>query len=110
MGKARIAAAVAVVFVIWLYGAIHVVYGKGLGVTTCWKVGWSFSDTFVDVERISDAELLLTGKVMAAMDKCRIVPDPDAWDRDQVILGLLAFAAATALIWFFGARAQRRNS
>lgn len=44
--------AVFLVFSIWLYGAIHVIYGYGLGVTTCWKVGWSFSDTFVDYQRL----------------------------------------------------------
>ena len=91
---------------IWLYGAIHVVYGKGLGVTTCWKVGWSFSDTFIDVERISDAEAetLMEPKVLAAVDKCRIVPDKDAWDRDRVIMVIGVLAAIPLLMWAWQSR------
>jgi hypothetical protein len=92
----RAIAAVVLVVALWLYGAIHVIYGKGLGITTCWKVGWSYSDTFVDFERVPDAAELMPTKVVAAIDKCQIVPDESAWTRDTVIL---AFAFAIGFLW-----------
>ena len=100
----RLGIAAGAILLPWLYGAIHVVYGKGLGLATCWKQGWSFSDTFVDIERVSDAELLLTPKVIAALEKCKIVPDPDAWDRDKVIITLVVIAIILTLVAFSARR------
>lgn len=88
----------------WLYGAVHVIYGEGLGVTTCWKVGWSFSETFVDIERIQFARdtQTLSPKLASALDKCQVVPDASAWQRDRIIMVILAMAL---LVWLL-ARGQ----
>lgn len=70
---------------LWLYGAIHVVFGEGLGLATCWKHGWSLSDTFVDFARLNFTGDL-PDKVVVAMNHCTLTEDPGAWSRDRIIL------------------------
>lgn len=94
----RVAAALAIAGALWLYGAIHVVYGEGLGVATCWKHGWSFSDTFVDVDQLKPGSFL-PEKVLTATEQCTLTEDPGAWTRDRIIL-----LAALGLALAFGVR------
>ncbi|HEY1546227.1 MAG TPA: hypothetical protein VGG28_00335 [Kofleriaceae bacterium] len=98
----------AVVAAIWLYGAIYVVYGEGLGISTCWKDGWSPRNTFVDYEQVliekldvgwEGRELPVPWKVLDAIKDCTLVEDPKAWSRDQTIgLVLFTLLASGALL------------
>lgn len=87
-------AVVLLVAAIWLYGAIYVVYGEGLGLATCWKQGWSFRNTFVDYEQVliegpdrgwEGREMPVPWKVLNDLKDCELVEDPKAWSRDQTI-------------------------
>ena len=90
---------------VWLYGAIHVVYGNTFGIETCWKVGWSLSDTFVDGDlHWSGDDDRPPDKVLDALEKCRLEPDPGAWTRDRDIL----IAVGLALFGLLGAKAYGR--
>lgn len=83
----RLILAVAAALLVWLYGAIHVVHGEKVGLATCWKVGWSLGDTFVDLDQVKDSS---SPKVLDALDHCTIEPDPGAWNRDRFLLFVLA--------------------
>lgn len=97
---------------LWLYGAIHVVYSERIGIGTCWKIGWSLSDTFLDY----DHELFMREehdssepeKVLEALDKCSLHEDPGAWERDKIVLVFLPIAAIAA--WAEIAHRRRRQS
>jgi hypothetical protein len=89
-----IAAIVTLAVAIWLYGAVYIVYGEGLGLGTCWKHGWSFGNTFVDYERVvierldtgwEGREMPVPWKVLDDIKDCTLVEDPDAWPRDRTI-------------------------
>jgi hypothetical protein len=118
-----------VAFLVWLYGAIHVLYGEKLGLGTCWKHGWSFSETFVDYDGIAaywrasrdhsfeagvewDHYLTENGKIpsktLDAMRECKLVEDPGAWDRDKIILYILLAAGALGVL-YWGVRAQKAH-
>jgi hypothetical protein len=96
-----IVAIVTIVAAVWLYGAIYIVYGEGLGLATCWKHGWSLGNTFVDYERVlmerldrgwEGRELPVPLKVLDDISDCKLVEDPGAWSRDKTI-GFFGFVA-----------------
>lgn len=97
--RGLVACAIAVLAV-WLYGAIHIVYGDGLGLASCWKTGWSFSDTFIDVADLRGDATTPT-KILLALEQCKIVPDKGAWERDKVLLLTAAIAIGGAVVWRF---------
>jgi hypothetical protein len=96
-----IVAIVTVVAAVWLYGAIYIVYGEGLGIGTCWKHGWSLRNTFVDYEQVllerldtgwEGREMPVPWKVLDDISDCTLVEDPKAWSRDQTI-GIILLGA-----------------
>jgi hypothetical protein len=94
---------VGLVAAIWAYGAIHVLYGSHVGVETCWKHGWSFSDTFIDYDRVLYVEGQSDldgppGKVVGALSACSIYEDRGAWGRDKVIMTLLGIGIIAGVI------------
>lgn len=87
--------------VAWLYGAVHVFYGEGLGIATCWKAGWSLSDTFVDIA-VFRGEGHVADKVALAADSCKLIPDASAWERDKLILLTAVIAIVGIVVWRHG--------
>ncbi|HEX4450152.1 MAG TPA: hypothetical protein VH143_04725 [Kofleriaceae bacterium] len=110
-------AGVLVVLGVWWSGAHHIVHGSSIETTTCPKVGWSLSDTFVDYDdfnaaRENDAgragyEYMTRGeptfapKVWAALSdgrRCLMTPSTGttAWLRGLAWLVAVAVAAGIA--------------
>lgn len=118
MGKITIVVALfGVVVAVWIYGAIHIVYGERLGIATCWKHGWSFSDTFVnddEMRRFSRYGIYSTGdtpseKLLDAVEKCQLIEDDGAWSRDKIIFVCLfvgSIVAIGGLIFYWGTKKQ----
>jgi hypothetical protein len=111
--RVKLIAAVAMVVAIWLYGAIYIVYGEGLGISTCWKHGWSLGNTFVDYEQVlierpntgwEGREMPVPWKVLDDISDCKLVEDPKAWSRDQTI-GIIVFGVlASGALWLASKR------
>jgi|SRR5580704_6943801 hypothetical protein len=114
--RVKVIVAVVTVFAaVWLYGAVYVVYGEGLGVATCWKHGWSLGNTFVDYESVlierldvgwEGRELPVPWKVLDDISDCKLVEDPGAWSRDQTI-GLVVFVVLASGALFFASKHKR---
>src|ERR1700733_6161326 len=92
--RVKVIVAVVTVVAVWLYGAVYIVYGEGLGIGTCWKHGWSLGNTFVDYETVvmerldtgwEGRELPVPWKVLDDISDCKLVQDPGAWSRDKTI-------------------------
>jgi hypothetical protein len=110
-----IVAVVTVVAAVWLYGAIYIVYGEGLGVATCWKHAWSARNTFVDYERVlmerldvgwEGRDMPVPWDVMDDIKGCNFVEDPKAWSRDQTI-GIILFAVLASGALFLASKYKR---
>jgi hypothetical protein len=112
-----IVAVVTMVAAVWLYGAVYIVYGEGLGITTCWKHGWSLGNTFVDYERVlmerldvgwEGRELPVPWKVLDDIRDCTLVEDTGAWSRDKTI-GFVAFIVLASGALFLASRYKRSD-
>jgi hypothetical protein len=110
-----IVAVVALIAAVWLYGAVYVVYGESLGISTCWKHGWSLRNTFVDYEKAvmerldagwEGRDMPVPWEVVDAIRDCKLVEDPKAWSRDQTI-GLVAFTVLATGALLLASRRKR---
>jgi hypothetical protein len=112
-----IVAAVTVIAAVWLYGAVYIVYGEGLGIGTCWKPGWSLGNTFVDYEQVlielpdtgwEGREMPVPWKVLDDIKDCKLVEDAGAWSRDKTI-GFVLFIVLASGALFLASRYKRSD-